>query len=86
MGSSAGRSKVRKQQGVPVTAGAAAAVPASVPPAFENKAGRYELLRIDGTMAHYHFTNHQGNKTDAVMPVSTWMRLQEKTVVEVSLC
>ena len=45
---------------------------------FENKAGRYELARIEGNMAYYNFTNHQGHTTDAVMPVLTWCRLQER--------
>lgn len=46
--------------------------------AFENKAGRYELARIEGNMAYYNFTNHQGHTTDATMPVRTWCRLQER--------
>ena len=86
MGTSGGRTKVRKQRGIPAKASIVADVPAQVPPNFENKAGRYELARIDGNMAHYHFTNHQGHKTEAVMPLSTWMRLQERTVSEVSVC
>lgn len=45
---------------------------------FENKAGRYELVRIEGNMAYYNFTNHHGHTTDAVMPVRTWCRLQER--------
>ena len=83
MGTSEGRTKVRKQR---ATKASVAESPVHVPPAFENKAGRYELARIDGNMAHYHFTNHQGQKTEAVMPVSTWMRLQERTVAEVPVC
>ena len=47
--------------------------------AFANKAGQYELVRIEGNMAYYHFTNHQGHRTDAAMPVLTWRRLQERT-------
>ena len=86
MGTSAGRTKVRKSHGGKVVANVVSDVPTHLPPAFENKAGRYELARIDGNMAHYHFTNHQGHKTEAVMPVSTWMRLQERTVTEVSVC
>jgi len=85
MGSSEVRVKVRKR-GVPVTASVVSDIPVHVPPAFENKAGRYQLVRLDGKMAHYQFTNHQGHKTDAVMPVATWMRLQEKTIAEVSVC
>lgn len=46
--------------------------------AFENKAGRYELARIEDNMAYYNFTNHHGHTTDAVMPVRTWCRLQEQ--------
>jgi hypothetical protein len=85
MGSSGGRAKVRKPRGVAGTASVVASVPSQVPPAFENKAGHYQLVRVDGNMAHYHFTNHQGSKTEAVMPVSTWMRLQERTIAEVTI-
>ena len=86
MSTSGGRTKVRKTRGGRVTANVVADVPLHVPPMFENKAGRYQLVRIDGNMAHYQFTNHQGHTTGAVMPVSTWMRLQEKTVAEVPVC
>lgn len=51
---------------------------AAVAPAFENKAGHYELLRIEGDRAYYSFTNHQGHRTDAEMALMSWRRLQEK--------
>ncbi len=46
--------------------------------AFVNKAGRYELVRVDGETAFYTFTNHQGQRADATMTVMTWRRLQER--------
>ena len=66
----------RKQGRLPLSTAKPVAAE-SVTQAFENKAGRYELVRIDGNMAHYRFTNHQGHRTDAAMPLFTWRRLQE---------
>lgn len=43
---------------------------------FENKAGRYELLRIEGNRAYYAFTNHQGHRTEAEIAVTAWRRMQ----------
>src|SRR5579862_8247555 len=48
------------------------------PAGFENKAGRYELIRIDGDQAYYSFTNHQEKTVDAAMPVITWRKMQER--------
>ena len=48
---------------------------------FDNKAGHYELIRVEGNTAHYTFTNHQGHRTDATMAVPTWRRLQERVQV-----
>jgi hypothetical protein len=48
------------------------------PAAFENKAGRYELIRIDSGQAYYSFTNHQDKTVDAAMPVLTWRKMQER--------
>lgn len=45
---------------------------------FDNKAGHYELVRVEGNTAYYTFTNHQGHRTDATMAVMTWRRLQER--------
>ena len=45
---------------------------------FENKAGHYELTRIEGNTAFYTFTNHQGHRTDATMTIMTWRRLQDR--------
>lgn len=45
---------------------------------FDNKAGHYELIRVEGNTAHYTFTNHQGHRTEATMGVMTWRRLQER--------
>lgn len=56
--------------------------PPSIPlpqQAFENKAGRYQLVRLEGAMVHYTFTNHHGQQADAVMPVVTWCRLHERS-------
>jgi len=48
---------------------------AAVAQAFENKAGRYELLRIEGNRAHYAFTNHQGHRTEAELALTAWQRM-----------
>jgi tetratricopeptide (TPR) repeat protein len=45
---------------------------------FDNKAGHYELIRIEGNTAYYAFTNHQGHRTEATMALMTWRRLQER--------
>src|SRR5579862_2335746 len=50
----------------------------AVAQAFDNKAGHYELIRVEGNTAHYTFTNHQGHRTEATMAVMTWRRLQER--------
>jgi len=46
--------------------------------AFENKAGHYELTRVDGETAYYSFTNRNGHRADATMTVVCWRRLQER--------
>ena len=51
-----------------------------VPAAFENKAGRYELIRIEGDQAHYSFTNLQKKTVDSTMPVIMWRKMQERAV------
>ncbi len=38
---------------------------------FENEAGHYELVRVEGTRAHYRFTNRQGYTHEAAMPLAT---------------
>jgi len=50
------------------------------PPGFENKAGRYELIRVNGGQAYYSFTNHQEKTVDATMSVVTWKKMQERAV------
>ena len=45
---------------------------------FENKAGRYELNRVEDGQAFYSFTNHQQRTVDATMPVVTWRKMQER--------
>ncbi|HEY3838494.1 MAG TPA: hypothetical protein VGL72_18065 [Bryobacteraceae bacterium] len=50
------------------------------PTAFENKAGRYELIRVDGEQAYYSFTNHLDKTVDAAMPVLMWKKMQERAV------
>jgi hypothetical protein len=50
------------------------------PPAFENKAGRYELIRVDGGQAYYSFTNRQEKTVDATMSVITWRKMQERAL------
>jgi hypothetical protein len=47
--------------------------------AFDNKAGRYELIRVEDGQAHYSFTNRQGKTVDATMPLIMWRRMQAKT-------
>ncbi len=46
--------------------------------AFENRAGRYELIRVEAGQAYYSFTNRQGKTIDAVMPVIMWQRMQDR--------
>jgi hypothetical protein len=48
------------------------------PPGFENKAGRYELIRVDKGQAYYSFTNHQKKTVDATMSIVTWRKMQER--------
>jgi hypothetical protein len=45
---------------------------------FENKAGRYELTRVEDDQAYYSFTNLQGRTVDAVMSATMWRRMQQK--------
>jgi hypothetical protein len=47
-------------------------------PGFENKAGRYELTRVEDDQAYYSFTNLQGRTVDAAMSVTVWRRMQQK--------
>ena len=51
---------------------------AGVKAAFENKAGKYELIRVDGDQAHYSFTNLQAKTVDATMSVVMWQRMQAR--------
>ncbi len=48
------------------------------PPSFENKAGRYELIRVEDGQAFYSFTNHLHKTVDATMSVVTWRKMQER--------
>ena len=50
----------------------------TIPAAFENKAGRYELIRVEDGQAYYTFTNRQAKSVDATMPVITWRKMQER--------
>jgi hypothetical protein len=61
----------------PVSSGAPA-LKTALKPVFENKAGRYELIRVDGDQAHYSFTNRQKRTVDATMPVVMWLRMQAR--------
>ena len=45
-----------------------------LPTTFENAAGRYELLRIEGNHAQYRFINHDGETKEAAMPIASWRR------------
>src|SRR5215469_6053973 len=54
----------------------------AVPQTFDNKAGHYELTRVEGNTAFYSFTNHQGHRTDATMTLMTWRRLHERVQPE----
>lgn len=51
---------------------------AQFPAAFVNKAGRYELIRINGGQAYYSFTNHQEKTVDATMSIITWRKMRER--------
>ena len=51
---------------------------AQFPSGFENKAGRYELIRVDGDQAYYSFTNHNEKTVDATMPIITWRKMQSR--------
>jgi hypothetical protein len=59
---------------------AAAADLSPFPATFENKAGRYELIRIDGDQAYYSFVNLQNKTVDATMSVITWRKMQERAL------
>ena len=48
------------------------------PPVFENKAGHYELIRVDRGQAFYSFTNHDKKTVDATMSVVMWRKMQER--------
>jgi hypothetical protein len=48
------------------------------PAFFENKAGRYELNRVEDGQAFYSFTNHQQRTVDATLSVVTWRKMQER--------
>ena len=50
----------------------------AVAQAFDNKAGHYELIRVEGATALYAFTNHQGQRTEASMAVTAWRRMHER--------
>ena len=51
---------------------------APVKTTFENKAGKYELIRVDGGQAYYSFTNRREKTVDAAMSVIMWQRMQER--------
>ncbi len=53
-----------------------------VAPAFENRAGRYELIRIEADQVYYSFTNRHGKTVDAVMPLIMWQRIQDRASQE----
>src|SRR5271169_5830063 len=46
--------------------------------AFENKAGRYELIRVTDELTYYSFTNRQGKTVDATMSVIMWQRMHAR--------
>jgi len=48
------------------------------PASFENKAGHYELIRVDSGQAYYSFTNHLAKTVDATMSVVTSRKMQER--------
>jgi|SRR5579871_631158 len=52
----------------------------AVAQSFDNKAGHYELIRVEGNTVFYTFTNLQGQQNDATMAVFTWRRLQERVL------
>ena len=52
------------------------------PAVFENKAGHYELIRVDGGQAYYSFTNQQKRTVDATMSVVTWRKMQASAYKE----
>jgi hypothetical protein len=54
--------------------------PSQLPPSFENKAGRYELIRVAGDQAYYTFTNRHNKTVDAAMPVLMWRKMQQRAV------
>jgi hypothetical protein len=48
--------------------------------AFENKAGRYELIRVDDDQVVYSFTNRDGKTTDSVMPLMMWHDIASRAI------
>ena len=65
-----------KARTIPIESGKSPVSP--FPASFENKAGRYELIRIDGDQAYYSFTNLANKTVDAAMPVVTWRKMCER--------
>ena len=42
---------------------------------FHNKAGEYELIRVQDNQVHYSFTNRQGKTVDSIMPLIMWQKI-----------
>ena len=41
---------------------------------FSNHVGKYEAIRVDGSVIHYRFTDRSGNTTIASMSIDAWRR------------
>ena len=76
MGPRQPRTQSRSQPAIPPPVAGLGGGPGTT--SFENKAGRYQLVRVEENMVHYTFTNHSGHQIDAAMPMATWRRLQER--------
>ncbi len=59
----------------PSNRGTGAAGSKQITKVFENDAGHYELIRVNGDRAHYRFTNRHGKTSEADMPLTTWRRV-----------
>jgi hypothetical protein len=68
----------QKTPAVPSKPVAVETTSSQLPSSFENKAGRYELVRVQDGQAHYIFTNRQNKTADATMSIVTWRKMQER--------
>ena len=47
---------------------------------FSNHVGKYEAIRVDGSVIHYRFTDRSGDTTFASMSIDAWTRVGHRKV------